>query len=433
MRSIRVLMMGMLLNTAVAAQTTDLEQRIAGHVEANAANAISLLERVVNINSGSLNLAGVRAVGDVFMSELDALGFETSWVDGSAFGRSGHLVATRAGSGPHLLLIGHLDTVFEKDSPFQRFEMKADSLATGPGVIDMKGGNVIIVYALKALDQVGALDDLSITVVMTGDEERSGRPLSLARQALIEAAEVADIAIGFENGDSDPRTAVVSRRSSSSWQLTVSGRPAHSSQIFRETVGAGAIYEASRILHQFYTQLSEEQYLTFNPGLILGGTDVDYDAAQARGNAFGKNNVVAERTIVSGDIRAISPEQLMSAKQKMQTIVGEHLSHTRAELTFNDSYPPLAPTAGNERLLGILDQVSRDLGLGPVTAVDPRMAGAADISFTAGLVDMAMDGLGPGGADDHTVDETIDLRSVALQTKRAAVLLYRLRKVSPTN
>jgi glutamate carboxypeptidase len=428
MRNITMVAVGLILSSGAAAQTSQVEQQMAVFVDQNSAEAIAFLEQVVNINSGSLNFEGVRAVGDVLRTEFDELGFTTQWIDGSGFGRAGHLVATRDGTGPRLLLIGHLDTVFEKDSPFQAYRETGDSMAAGPGVVDMKGGDVIILYALKALAQAGVLYDLSITVVMTGDEERSGRPLSLARKALIDAAEAADIAIGFENGDSDPRTAVISRRSSSSWQLTVTGRPAHSSQIFRESVGAGSIYETSRILDGFYRELAEEQYLTFNPGLILGGTDVDYDASQARGTAFGKNNVVAERTVVSGDIRALSPEQLERAKAKMRTVAEHHLPHTTSELTFRDSYPPLAPTPGNKRLLATFDRVSRDLGFGPVAAVDPRSAGAADISFTAGYVEMAMDGLGPGGGDDHTVDEFIDLRTLSLQTKRAALLLYRLGK-----
>jgi glutamate carboxypeptidase len=129
----------------------------------------------VNINSGTMNFAGVRRVGDAFRAELDALGFTTRWVDGAGFNRAGHLVAERTGRGPRLLLIGHLDTVFEPRSPFQKFERLSDTTARGPGIIDMKGGNVIIVEALRALKTAGALDRLSITVVMHGDEEDAGR------------------------------------------------------------------------------------------------------------------------------------------------------------------------------------------------------------------------------------------------------------------
>src|SRR5436190_6961593 len=97
------------------------ERAIVSAVDANNADALALLERVVNINSGTHNFAGVRAVGDVFRKEFDALGFKTTWVDGAAFKRAGHLIAEHAGPGPRVLLIGHLDTVFESDSPFQRF------------------------------------------------------------------------------------------------------------------------------------------------------------------------------------------------------------------------------------------------------------------------------------------------------------------------
>ena len=412
---------------AAAQQTlSTVEGRIVHEVDGRAAEAVALLERIVNLNSGSMNFDGVREVGSVLRAEFDALGFETEWVDGAPFDRAGHLVARRTGSGPHLLLIGHLDTVFEPGSPFQRFEDRGDSTAGGPGVVDMKGGDVVIVHALKALAAAGELDGMTITIVMTGDEERSGRPLDLARAALIDAAVDADIAIAFENGDSDPRTAVVARRGSTGWRLDVTGTPAHSSQLFRPEVGAGAVYEASRILSGFYERLAGEPYLTFNPGVMLAGTDVEYDAAQNRGTGFGKSNVVAEHAVVTGDLRSLSLEQLESARATMAFITRQNLPGTSAVITFDDGYPPLAPSDGNRQLLTMFDQVSQDLGFGPVTAVDPRNAGAADVSFVAGLVGMAIDGLGPGGGNDHTVDEWIDLPTLAIQTKRAAVLMFRL-------
>ncbi len=421
-----LLLFALLAPAPSAAQSlSGVEQQLVSEVDARAEEAIALLERAVNINSGSLNFAGVREVGMLFMAELDALGFETRWVDGSSFGRAGHLVARRTGEGPRLLLIGHLDTVFEPSSPFQSFDRDGDR-AAGPGVVDMKGGDVVIVHALKALAAAGRLDEMSLTVVMTGDEERSGRPLSLARADLVEAAEEADIALAFENGDSNPATAVIARRGSTSWRLDVTGTPAHSSQLFQPEVGAGAIYEASRILSGFYDRLAGEPLLTFNPGLILGGTDVSYDAATAGGSAAGKNNVVAETAVVSGDLRTITLGQLDEARATMRFVVQQSLPRASASITFDEGYPPFAPTEGNRRLLGLFSRVSLDLGAGEVTAVDPRNAGAADVSFTAGLVEMAIDGLGPGGGNDHTVDEWIDLPTLALQTKRAAILMHRL-------
>ena len=406
-----------------------VETQLVAHVDAHVGEALELLRTSVDINSGTMNFDGVREVGRIFGAELDRLGFETHWVDGAAFDRAGHLVAVRDGDGPHLLLIGHLDTVFELDSPFQRFERVGETHARGPGTTDMKGGNVVMIYALAALLDTGVLDRLRISVVLTGDEEKSGRPLSSARRALVEAAEGADAAIGFEDGDSDPKTAVISRRGSSSWRLRVTGVPAHSSQVFRDDIGAGAIYEASRILYRFYEELRSEENLTFNPGIILGGTDVEIDAQQSRGTAFGKNNVVAETAVVQGDLRALSPEQYARAKAKMQAIVAEGLPRTTAELTFSDGYPPLAPTDGNRWLLEQYDRASRDLGFGPVTAVDPLKAGAADVSFVAPYVPRVLDGVGLMGDGGHTVDEVADLATLPSQTQRAAVLLYRLSEL----
>ena len=403
-----------------------IERRIAGAVDGRNTPALALLERVVNINSGTMNFAGVRQVGDVFRAELDALGFQTRWVDGTGFNRAGHLVAERNGRGPRILLIGHLDTVFEPRSPFQKFERLSDSTARGPGIIDMKGGDVIIVEALRALKAAGALDRLSFTVVMHGDEEDAGAPLEAARAALTEAAKRSQIALGFEDGSGDPHTAVISRRSAGSWTLRTTGTPAHSSQIFRDDIGAGALFEAARILQGFRERLGGQQYLTFNPGVVLGGSEVKFDTAQSGGSAFGKTNVVAGQAIVSGDIRALSPEQLANAKATMREVVAQHLPKTTAELTFDDGYPPMAPTEGNRRLLAVHDSVSRALGFGSVVAVDPSRAGAADVSFAAPYVPMAIDALGLAGWDDHSDKETADLRWLPKLTKRAAVLIYRL-------
>jgi glutamate carboxypeptidase len=404
------------------------EQQIVATVDRENASALALLEAVVNINSGTTNLAGVRAVGERFRAELDALGFRTRWVDGASFSRAGHLVAEHAGSGPHLLLIGHLDTVFDPDHPFQRFERLSPTEARGPGIIDMKGGDVIIVHALKALKAAGALQDAHISVIMTGDEEDVGQPRDLARLVLRDLADAADVAIGFEDGPGDPGLAVIARRGSTGWTLRVAGKGGHSSQIFRDETGAGAIFEAARVLQLFRERLSHDPLLTFNPGVIVGGTAVTFDREGSRGTAAGKSNVIAAQAIVEGDVRAISHEQLASAKTAMQAIVSDALPQTASTIEFDDSYPPFAPTDGNRRLLAMYDQASRDTGAGPVAASDPRAAGAADISFTAGRVEMALDGIGLMGRNDHSDQETADLATLPSQTKRAAVLLYRLTR-----
>ena len=370
------------------------ERTITAAVDARNAEGLALLERLVNINSGTMNFEGVKQVGDVLRKELDALGFQTRWVDGSPFGRAGHLIAERTGVGPRLLLIGHLDTVFEPTSPFQKYEKLTDTTARGPGVIDMKGGDVIMLQAFKALKAAGALNRMSITAVFSGDEESSGRPLELARADLIAAAKKSQYAIGFEDGSGDPKTAVISRRGATNWTLKSTGIPAHSSQIFRSDVGSGAIFESARVLDEIREKLSTEQYLTFNPGYAIGGTDVRTDSTQPGGSAYGKSNVVSKDMTVFGDIRALSPEQLGKAKETMQAIAAASLPQTTSAITFNDGYPPLAPTEGNRKLLSIYDRVSLDLGMGPVVAVDPMRAGAADVSFAAPYIPMALDAVG---------------------------------------
>jgi glutamate carboxypeptidase len=415
--------------TLMQAESLNSEERALGaYIDAHNGESLGLLERVVNINSGTQNFDGVREVGRVFGAELEQLGFQTRWVDGVAFKRAGHLVADHPGTGPRILLIGHLDTVFEKDSPFQKFERIDERNARGPGIIDMKGGDVVMIGALKALQSIGVLKSMNVVVVMTGDEEDSGEPLSTAREALVSAARGADLAIGFEDGPADPRLAVTARRGTMGWQVRSHGTPAHSSQIFREDIGYGATYELARILNAFRERMAGEPHLTFNPGVMLGGTSVEFDPVQLRGSAFGKTNVVAEHAVVSGDLRALSREQFEKAKQTMTEIVSASLPHTSSTITFDEGYPPMAPTAGNARLLAMYDQASRDLGYGAVTAVTPDRAGAADVSFAASEVKTIIDGVGLMGHDDHTVKETADLDTLPSQTKRMAVLLYRIVK-----
>ncbi len=414
-----------------AKQLDATERAIVKAVDPRNAEGIALLERLVNINSGTMNFAGVKEVGGILQSELDKLGFETRWVDGSAFGRAGHLIAERTGSGPGILLIGHLDTVFEPTNHFQKYEKLSDTTARGPGVIDMKGGDVIMLQAFKALASAGVLRKMSITAVFSGDEEDSGNPVELARADLIAAAKKSKYAIGFEDGSGDPHTAVVSRRGAGSWIVTSTGTPAHSSQIFRSDIGSGAIFESARVLEAFRTQLSGWKYLTFNPGFAIGGTDVKSDSTQVGGTALGKTNVVAKEMIVQGDMRTLSPQQLDSTKATMRAIVARSLPHTTSSIVFDDGYPPLAPTDGNRRLLAMYDEVSRSLGFGSVIAVDPMRAGAADVSFVAPYISSAMDAVGLAGWDDHTDKETADTRMFSPLTKRAAVFLYRLSRTSP--
>jgi len=409
-----------------AQKLTKLEKDIIKHVESNNDEAILLLEKVVNINSGTLNLAGVKKVGDIFSDEFESIGFKPNWIPmPNEIGRAGHLFCELTSgnvNGKKLLLIGHLDTVFEKESPFQEFIKINDSIVHAPGGNDMKGGNIIILYALKALQEEGLLKNTQIIVAFTGDEEGAGKPLSISRKDLIDAAKRSDIALGFETS-TGLNYATVARRGSSGWKLEVTGKRAHSSGIFNERVGAGAIFEISRILDAFYNEVRGEKYLTFNPGIILGGSQVSLE--KAKGTAFGKSNIVAETAIVQGGLRFISEDQKENARDKMRMIVANNLPHTSAKISFTDSYPAMSPTKGNTVLLNALNQVSLDLNQGKVEAYDPGKRGAADTSFVAEYVD-CLDGLGALGNGAHTLEETVNLNTFEALTKRTAILIYRL-------
>ena len=414
---------------ALAQDLSEEEQAIVDYIDAHTEDAIALLERVVNINSGTMNFDGVRQVGEVFDAEFAALGFRTRWIPMDSANRSGHLFAERrGGQGRRMLLIGHLDTVFEEDSPFQRFERLDDSTAKGPGVADMKGGDVVIVLALQALHSVGALENTSVAVAFTGDEEHTGHPLEYGRKHLTEAGLRTDIALGFEGNVGGVGKATIARRGFTGWTLRVTATTAHSSQIFREDLGSGAIFAAAKILEEFRDKLEGEEHLTFSPGIIVGGSDVEFDGEQSRGTAFGKTNIIADTVIVAGDLRTLSALQLERAKERMIDIVEDVLPHAEAVLSFRDTYPPMEPYPENYALMEILSDVNRDLGYGEVTALDPGRRGAADISFVGETVEAALAGLGVIGDGAHTVDETVDLTSIPVMAKRAAILVYRLTR-----
>ena len=416
---------------ALAAGLSPAEAVMVRTVEAEQGRTIDLLEKLVNVNSGTMNLAGVEAVGRMVRAELEPLGFKVRWVPMAEVGRAGHLIAEHKGNGrgKRILMIAHLDTVFEPNSPFQTFSRRGD-VAEGPGVGDDKGGLVIAIAALRAMKAAGTLDGADIIFVATGDEEKAGRPLEPARRDLVEAAKRSDVALDFEGLSRDEAgrdVGSIARRSSSTWTITASGKSGHSSGIFGPSAGYGAIYELTRILDDFRRELAEPN-LTYNVGLVLGGSQAALNEGATGGDASGKGNVIPATAIAVGDTRTLSPEQEARVRAKMAEIVARHLPGTDAKLEFSDeSYPPMAPTEGNRAVLARLNVVNRDLGLPEMAEGDPAKRGAGDISFVAADVD-GLVGLGTAGDGSHAPGETIDLKSVDTQAKRTAILMTRLSK-----
>jgi glutamate carboxypeptidase len=409
-----------------AAELSVPEQKMIEAVDSEQERTLSMLETWVNQNSGSQNIAGVRAVGKMLSSELEPLGFKVDWVDMKAAGRAGHIVARHKGNGrgKRMLLIGHLDTVFEPDSPFQKWKRKGDR-AIGPGAGDDKGGMAVMVAALRAMQAAGTLKRADITVVLTGDEEDAGDPIEVARGPLVEAGKWADVALDFEGlaQKEGKDMGSIARRSSDSWTVTVTGRTGHSSGVMHPDYGAN--YELARIIDAFRRELGEDK-LTYNVGMIGGGASADLDAGRIRLAATGKTNIIAATAVARGDLRAISKDQIDRTKAKMQAIVGQSLPGTTAEIQFDPGgYPPMAPTEGNRALLARLNTVNSDMGLEQMGELDPMERGAGDISFVAADTD-GLVGLGSAGSGSHAPGESVDIPSISRQAKRAALLMSRL-------
>lgn len=449
----------------VHAQTTKVtttlskeEQKVMDYIDANMPRAIALLKESVDINSGTLNIAGVKKVGAIFAREFEKANFKTKWIPmPDSLRRAGHLVAsigfnneaeksaanttskketisatkkkteiTKNNKGKKLFLIGHLDTVFEPDMPANPFTMLNDSTATGQGVNDMKGGDVVMVIALQALQAQGLLKDANIIAYLTGDEEHAGNPREVSRGDFIATAKQTEIALAFE-GANGLNSVATARRGASGWLLNVKAKTGHSSGVFTPNAGYGAIYEAARIVNEFRVQLSTEKYLTFNPGVFIGGSEMNYDATKATGTAIGKTNIISPAVTVTGDLRFLTEEQKVNARKKMQAIVDQSLTGTKATIHFEDGIPSMAPTDGNNKVLEVISGVTQAMGVGPTTAGDPGARGAGDISYIAAYVD-CIDGLGASGKGAHAPGETINLKELPYLIKRAALTIYRLSR-----
>lgn len=363
------------------------------------------LERLVNIDCGSYTPDGVNRVADLVVERLNTIGAQVARTDGGAApdGRPlGDLVVGRLdGTGPRLLLIGHMDTVFEPGTAAERpFRIEGDT-ARGPGVSDMKGGLLAGLMALDALHAAGHRP--SATFVANPDEE-IGSPFSgpviRAMAAQHDAALVLECARA--NGD-----LVSARKGIADLEVAILGRAAHAG--VEPEKGRSAILAAARMVEAMHGLNGRWPSVTCNVGTIAGGT---------------RPNVVADRCTLELDLRAATAAEFADAERALRELVATpHVADTSAEVRVTASHPPMERSPATGRLVDLAQAIAGELGF---AVRDAATGGASDANTTASAGLPTLDGLGPIGGDDHGPAEWLDLASVVPRISLLAGLVLRI-------
>ena len=362
------------------------------------------LAALVNVDCGSYTPDGVNRVADAVAASLTELGASVERirhrpVDGER--QLGDLVIGRlAGTGPRLLLIGHMDTVFEPGTAAERpFRIDGDR-ATGPGVSDMKGGLLAGLHAIAALHAVGRRP--SITFVANPDEE-IGSPFSTGHIRRLTPEHDAAMVLECARANGD---IVSARKGIADFEATISGRAAHAG--VEPEKGRSAILEAAGQVLALQALNGRWPSVTVNVGVIDGGT---------------RPNVVAGSCRMELDLRAASTAEFEVAAAEMEGIVTHPtLDGVTATLRRAAFHPPMERTPGNGRMAELAIAIAAEVGF---EVRDTLTGGASDANTTTAAGLPTLDGLGPVGGDDHSADEWLDLASVVPRTTLLAALIDR--------
>lgn len=349
------------------------------------------LEAIVNIDSGTYTPEGVNRVGEYLVARFQDWGFTTRFVPQEQFGN--HLVATRVGqnpSGPRLLFIGHIDTVFPAGEaarrPFAVSERAGMKIATGPGVLDMKSGVLIGMYALKLLVGRGEEAYQSVTFLCNSDEE-VGSPGS---KALIkELAGQHDAVLVFEPGRRE--NAVVSaRKGCGQYKIEVWGRAAHAG--VEPHLGRNAILELAHQVQKLHELNGTIPGVTVNVGVIRGGE---------------RPNVVPDYAYCELDVRAADQDGVLAIERALREVTAQHIvDDTRIQLSGAMGCQPFERNTQNARLIQLARDAGAELGL---QIEDVSSGGASDANTSSWAGTPTLDGLGAGGGLAHNPDEYIEL------------------------
>ena len=396
------------------------EREIVSWVADQEDDMVALLERLTNINTGTLNKAGVAEVIGLLNTELLQLGFDSRTLAGNVIEMpscpgseytidvADHLLATKSGEGKRMLMIGHVDTVFPVDSPFQTFSRDGDT-AYGPGVSDMKGGLVVMLYALKALNHFGELEDKAISILLNSDEEIG----SLSSRKYVEQqAALHDFGLVYESSGNNRLTRA--RKGLGQARFVVTGRASHAGGAHQQ--GRSAIKELAYKIVQIENMTDYESGVTVNVGVINGG--------EAR-------NTIAPCAEALVDLRYPEPQQGLDAVKRWEEIFGSVYSYPvdSGELSTNSwtslHRPPKIPTEESDALLNKTIAIGRLLGQ-EFTVTDS--GGGTDGSLTQAAGLPTLDSLGSDGTGAHSKREQGRISSLVERAQLSVVLIGRLAK-----
>ena len=377
------------------------ELSIIGYIDNKKDEMVSLLKETVNINSGSDNFEGISKVGELLIPHLVEIGFSVQLIKPKGAVR--HIVAkSHSDNSPRIILLAHMDTVYSKESPFQRFQRKGD-IATGPGVVDDKGSAVVMLYALKALKAFGDLDDADISIILNGDEEIGSRS---SRKIIEREAEGRDICLAFEPARRSGAI-VKERKGGGRVKITVRGKSAHSG--INPEDGISAIEEISHKIIRIQRITDYDKRLTVSVGKIEGGSKV---------------NIIPDAATAEVDIRFIDGEDGEEALRRIRKIVEySYVQGTKSDFDGGITRPSMRETEDTAKLVDFW------IGIGKLLKVEitaESTGGGGDANFTSALGVPTIDGLGPVGGDMHTFDEYIELSTLYERTKVAAIALAKL-------
>jgi glutamate carboxypeptidase len=387
-------------------EQADLEV-LRGRVEQALPSYLADLERLVNTDCGSYTKAGVDTVGRWTAEFLERLGARVERRPHDTLGET--VVATfdgAAGAGPSLLLIGHLDTVFDEGTAAERPFRIEGGKAFGPGVTDMKSGLLAGLYAIQAVrDALGGLPFERLVFVANPDEEIGSPSSSPHIRAL---AANADGCLVLEcaraNGD-----IVSARKGILDLRLTVHGRAAHAG--VEPEKGRNAIVEAARLVRELQALNGRWEGVTVNPGVISGGT---------------RPNVVPERCTLEVDIRAVARDDLEAAEAAIRELAAATIvPDTRVDVEEMGRHWPMEKLERSGRLVEHVQAVAKRLGF---EVRDTLTGGASDANTTAGLGVPTIDGLGPIGGNDHSPAEYLEVDSIVPRTTLLAGLLVAIAR-----